>query len=281
MVTGFRQGLKEAGFIEGQNVAIEFQSAEGRRDRLSALAADLIRRPVAVIVANGVAAQTAKAATTTVPIIFIFGADPIKEGLVTSINRPERNVTGVTFLTSAISAKRLELLRELVPQAAVIAILVDPGNVPSDTEVKDIEAAARALNREIVVARASSEREIEAAFVMFAQRRAGALLVGGGPFLTNQRKRIVALTQRHALPSIYQIREFVELGGLMSYGANQAEAYRQAGIYAGRILKGAKPADLPVIYPSKFELVINQKTAKTLGIAIPQSLQVAADEVIE
>jgi putative ABC transport system substrate-binding protein len=281
MVAGFRQGLREAGYIEGQNVAIEFISAEGRRDRLPALVADLVRRPVALIVGNGVSAQAAKAATTSVPIIFVYGGDPINDGLVASINRPGGNVTGMTFLGAPIGGKRFELLHELVPQADVIAVLVDPNNPSIATEVNDVEAAVRALGRTIVVGKATSEREIEAAFAMFVQRGVGALYVGGGAFFNSQRKRIIALAARHTLPAIFQLREFVADGGLMSYGTSQSDAYRQAGIYAGRILKGTKPADLPVLQPTKFDLVINLKTAKALGLKIPDKLLALADEVIE
>jgi putative ABC transport system substrate-binding protein len=281
MVAGFRRGLKEAGYIEGENVAIEFRSAQGRLDRLPALVADLIRHPVAVIIGNSIAAQAAKAATTTVPIVFVYGGDPIKDRLVASINRPGGNVTEVTFLGSTMSGKRVELLHELVPQAGVIGALSDPNNVSTATEMNDVEAAVRALGRDIVVRNATSEREIDAAFATFVQRRVGAVFVGAGPFFTNQRERIVALAARHALPATYQLREFVALGGLMSYGASITDAYRQAGIYAGRIVKGTRPADLPVLQPTKFELVINLKTAKTLGLKVPLTLQVAADEVIE
>jgi len=280
-LSAFRQGLKETGFIEGQNVAIEFRSAEGQRDRLSALVTDLIRRPVAVIVGNGIAAQAAKAATKTIPIVFGFGGDPVREGLVTSIRRPDGNVTGVTFLVSSVSAKRLELLHELVPQAAVMAALVDVNNLPGDRELRDIEAAARNLGRELVIARTTAGQGLEAAFAMFEQRRAGALFVGAGPSLSDQRARIVALAARHALPAAHPIRQFVEIGGLMSYGASQADAYRQVGLYVGNILKGAKPSDLPVVQASTFELVLNLKTAKALGLKVPQSLQVAATDVIE
>jgi putative ABC transport system substrate-binding protein len=280
-VAGFRQGLNEAGFIEGQNVAIEFRSAEGHRDRLPALAAELIRRPVAVIVANGVAARAAKAATQSIPIVFVMGGDPVREGLVTSISRPDGNLTGVTFLVSSVSAKRLELLHELVPKATVIAALLDVNNLPGDIELKDIEAAARSLGRELVIAKVNAEARFDEAFAMIVQRRAGALYVGSGPFLSNQRERIVALAARHAIPAVHPIRQFVEIGGLMSYGTSQVDAYRQVGLYAGKILKGAKPSDLPVVQGAKFEFVLNLKTAKTLGLQVPQSLQAAADEVIE
>ena len=281
MVAGFRQGLKEMGYTEHENVAIEYHSAEGNRERLSAIVAELVRRQVAMIVGNSVAAQAAKAASQSVPIIFVYGGDPIKDGLVTSINRPESNVTGVTFFTSSISAKRLELLRELVPQSSVMAALQDPNNTSTMNELKDIEAAARLLGCELVIARTASERDFEAAFSMFMQQRAGSLLVGGGPLFVGHRGRVIALARHHALPAIYQTRQDVELGGLISYGSSQADAYREAGVYAGRILQGAKPFALPVVFPTKFELVINLKTAKALGLAVPQSLQVAADEVIE
>ena len=280
-LSGFRQGLKEAGFIEGQNVVIEFVSAEGRRDRLPALANEFIRRPVAVIVGNGIAAQAAKAATKTIPIVFGFGGDPVREGLVTSIGRPDGNVTGVTFLVSSVSAKRLELLHELVPQPAVIAALLDLNNMPGESELRDIEAAARSLGRELVIARMTGGEDLEQAFAMFEQRRAGALYVGAGPSLAAQRARIVALAARHALPAVHPIRQFVEMGGLMSYGASQADAYRQVGLYVGHILKGVRPSDLPVVQASTFELVLNLKTAKALGLKVPQSLQVAATDVIE
>jgi putative tryptophan/tyrosine transport system substrate-binding protein len=281
MVAAFRRGLKEVGYIEGENVAIEFRSAHGRLDRLPALVADLIRHPAAVIVGNSIAAQAAKAATPTVPIVFVYGGDPVKDRLVASINRPGGNVTGVTFLGSTMSGKRVELLHELVPQADVIGVLIDPNHVATATELNDVEAAARSLGRNIVVGKATGEREIAAAFATFVQQRAGALFVGAGPLFANQRERIVALAARHALPAAYQLREFVALGGLMSYGASITDAYLQAGIYAGRVLKGTRPADLPVLQPTKFELVINLKTAKALGLKVPLTLQVAADEVIE
>jgi putative ABC transport system substrate-binding protein len=281
MIAGFREGLKEAGFIEGQNVAIDLRSADGHFDRLQGLAADFVRRPVAVIVANGSAAKVVKAATKIVPIIFVFGGDPIKEGLVTSINRPEGNVTGVTFLNASIGAKRLELLLELVPGTTVIGAMSDPSNIAFENELRDVQAAARERGRELVVAQPATEREIDESFAMFVQRRVGALFASGGPFLTFQRARIIALAARHAIPAIYSTRQFVEAGGLVSYGTDQADGYRQAGLYAARILKGATPADLPVMQGLRFELVINLKTAKTLGLSVPQNLQVAADDVIE
>jgi putative ABC transport system substrate-binding protein len=281
MLDGLRRGLKEAGYVEGHNVGIDVRSAEGDRKRVPALLSELIGRRVALIVCNSVAAQVAKATINTVPIIFVFGGDPVKEGLVTSINRPEGNITGVTFLTSSISAKRFELLRELVPQSTTTGVLIDPSSAPSTLELKDIEAAAGALSREIVVGQATSVGDFKPVFTNFVERGVGCVLVGGGPLLSNQRAAIVALARRHGLPDAHQLREAVEIGGLMSYGSSQTDAYRQAGLYAGRILSGARPADLPIIYPSRFELVINLKTATALGLVVPQSLQVAADEVIE
>jgi putative ABC transport system substrate-binding protein len=281
MLTGFRQGLKETGFVEGQNVHIDIRSAEDHSDRVPALVADLIRRPVGLIVCNSVAAQVAKTTTKTIPIIFVFGGDPVKEGLVASINRPEGNVTGVTFYTSTISAKRLEMLHEFAPRSVTTAVLIDPSSPPSALELNDIEEAGRKLGRELVIAQVTSAREFEAAFASFAERRTSCLLVGGGPVLNNQRAAIVALARRHGLPDAHQARQAVEIGGLMSYGSSQTDAYRQAGVYAGRILNGAKPGDLPIVYPSRLELVINLKTAKSLGLAIPPTLLATADEVIE
>jgi putative ABC transport system substrate-binding protein len=279
-VTSFRQGLKETGFVEGKNVAIECRYADNQLDRLSVLIADLVRLPAAVIVVNAPAAQVAKDATTTVPIVFVTGADPVKDGLVASLNRPGGNVTGVTFLAGQLGAKRLELLRQLVPKATTIGVLVNPG---SDTEVerKDLQVAAQAIGQQLIILDVSNDRDIETAFATFVQRGAGALLVGSGPFLTSHRAQLVALAARDVLPAAYDLREFVVAGGLMSYGNSITDAYRQVGIYTSRILKGEKPADLPVMQSTKFEFVINLKTAKALNLTVPQIMQMTADEVIE
>jgi len=281
LVARFRDGLTEVGFVEGQNVAIEQRWAEGRDDRLPDLLADLIRRKAAVIVANRPAALAAKAAPTTTPVVFATGYDPVSDGLVTSLNRPAGNFTGVVFITSMLGSKRLELLRQLVPKAMTIALLMRPNSTETEAERSDVQNAAQALGQRLVIVEVTSEREIEAAFATFAQRGVGGLYVGVGPFLTSNREQIVSLAARHAIPAIYPLREFVSVGGTMSYGASISDAYRQAGIYAGRVLKGEKPADLPVMQSTKFELVLNLKTAKALGLAVPDRLLALADEVIE
>jgi putative tryptophan/tyrosine transport system substrate-binding protein len=281
LIMAFRQGLTEAGFVEGKNVAVEYHSAENDHDRLTALVADLTRRPVAVIVANVIAAVAAKVATTTVPIVFTTGSDPVQDGLVTSFNRPGGNVTGVSFFAAVLGAKRLELLRQLAPTATTIAVLVGPDSSDTLAERRDVEAAAQVLGQNIVVLTVTSDRDLETAFATLIQRGAGALLAGTGAFMYSQRERLAALAARHAIPAIYATRDFAVAGGLMSYAGSITDAYRQAGIYAGRILKGEKPGDLPVMQSTKFELVINFKTAKALGLTIPQTLLVAADEVIE
>jgi len=281
LVTAFRQGLKEADFVDGQNVAIEYRWAENQRDRLPALVTDLIRRRAAVIVGNTASALAAKAATTTVPIVFASGSDPVHDGLVASLNRPGGNVTGVVFFGSVLGAKRLELLRQLVPTETTIAMLVYPNSPDTEAERRDVQAAAQAMGQRIIILDVSSVRDIEAAFATFVQRRAGALLVGGGPFFNSHRERVVALVARHGLPASYANREAALAGGLMSYASSQPDAYREVGIYTGRILKGEKAADLPVMRSSKFEFVINAKTAKELGLDVPDRLLALADEVIE
>jgi putative ABC transport system substrate-binding protein len=281
LVPAFRQGLNEVGFIEGLNVAIEQRWADNDLDRLPGLAADLIRRQVAVIVGNGIAAEAARAATTTIPIVFVVGDDPVKMGLVASLNQPGGNLTGVTFFGGGqLGAKRLELLRELVPKAAVVAVLLDP-DYPFDIELPSLESAARALGIHIVMVKAASEREIEAAFARIIEAGAGAALLGGGPVLRSQLRQIVALATLHEIPMVYELRDYVDAGGLISYSASFSGAYRQAGVYAGKVLKGARPADLPVQRPTKFELIINLKTAKALGLEVPPTLLARADEVIE
>ena len=281
LVTAFRDGLKETGFVEGQNVAIEYRYAEGRNDRLPALVADLIDRRVAVIVGNNPVAFAAKTATSTVPIVFAYGGDPVKDGFVASLNRPGGNVTGVVFIQGVLGAKRLELLRQIVPKATTIAVLVNPNNPEAVSERSDVQAAALAIGQQLLVLDVSSDRDIETAFATFVQRGAGALLVGTGSFTYSNRERIVAMAARHALPASYGLREFADAGGLMSYSASITDAYHQAGIYAGRILKGEKPADLPVMQSTKFEFVINLKTAKTLGLEVPAQLLALTNDVIE
>jgi putative tryptophan/tyrosine transport system substrate-binding protein len=281
MVTGFSQGLTAAGFTEGQNVVIESRYADNQRERLPGLVSELIRLPVAVIVANTIAALAAKAATTTVPIVFTTGSDPVVDGLVASLNRPGGNVTGVSFVAGMLGPKRLEMLRQLVPTAATIAILVGTDTLEGRIERRDVELAAQALGQQLIVAPVTSEGELDGAFTSIVERGAKALLVGTGPLTASNRERLVALAARHAIPAIYSLREYVEAGGLMSYGASLVEAYRQTGIYAGRVLKGEKPADLPVVQSTKFELVINLKAARALGLSVPPSLLAVADEVIE
>jgi putative ABC transport system substrate-binding protein len=275
LAAAFRQGLGEAGFVDGQNVTIEYRWADDHRERLPALADELVRDGVAVIVASGnPAAPAAKAATTTIPIVFAIGNDPVELGLVASINRPGGNLTGVTYFGGALEAKRLELLRELVPAPAAIAFLVNPKNPNAGSNTREIEAAGQAVGQRIEIVNAGSAGDFDAAFASMVERRARALIFSGDPLFTSA-------AARHRLPAIYQWREFVTAGGLMSYGTSQTTSYHQAGIYAGRILKGAKPADLPVQQPTKFELVINLKAAKTLGLDIPAKLLALADEVIE
>jgi ABC-type uncharacterized transport system substrate-binding protein len=281
LVAAFRQGLKETGFIEGRNVVVEYRSAEDQADRLPALVVDLVRQQVALIVGNTRSALAAKSATTTVPIVFVTGGDPVMQGFVPSLNRPGGNMTGVSFLLSASGTKRLELLRQLMPKTAAIAVFVARNFPQAESERRDVQAAAHAIGQELIVVEASSDGDIEAAFATFTQRGAGALLVSTGSFLHSRRERLVALAAQHRIPTIYVLREFVTAGGLMSYGTSITDAYRLAGVYAGRILKGEKPADLPVQQSTKFDFVINLKTAKALGLEIPDRLLALADEVIE
>jgi putative ABC transport system substrate-binding protein len=278
----FRQGLGETGYVDGRNLAIEYRWAEDQIDRLPALAADLVRRQVTVIYASGGSspALAAKAATTTIPIVFRIGADPVEVGLVASLNRPGGNVTGVSLLNVEVGPKRLELIHELVPRAA-IALLVNPTEPLAETQLKDARAAAGTLGLQLHVLYASTEREFDAVFATLAQLRAGGLSIGAGPSLARRIEQLAALTVRHAVPAIHEFREFAAAGGLMSYGTNIMDSSRLAGVYAGRILKGEKPADLPVQRSTKIELIINLKTAKALGIAVPQLLLGRADEVIE
>jgi putative ABC transport system substrate-binding protein len=280
----FRQGLKETGYIDGENVAIEFRWAEGELDRLPALAAELVQRRVAVIAATGgiPSPLAAKAATTTIPIVFIVAEDPVRVGLVASLARPGGNLTGINFFGAELTAKRLELLRELVPGAIRIAVLVDPANATStESTLRGVEAAARAMGLQIQVLNASTSLELDAAFATLVRERSAALIVGSTPFFFDRRVQLALLAARHAAPAIYQDRHHAEVGGLISYGANLGDAYRHVGVYAGRILKGAKPADLPIVQPTRFELVINVSTARMLGLTVPDALLATADEVIE
>jgi putative ABC transport system substrate-binding protein len=278
----FRQGLSETGYVEGQNAAIEYRWADGHYDRLPALAADLVGRKVDVIATSGPpAALAAKNATSTIPIVFGIGSDPVAFGLVSSLARPGGNLTGVSFLTVELLPKLLELLSELVPQAGVIAVLVNPDNQNTPRNIADLQEAAHAKARQLHILKAGTESDIDAAFATLVELHAGALVVVGDPFLTSQREQLVALAARHAVPAIYTFREYAASGGLISYGANLPAAFRQVGVYAGKILKGEKPTDLPVHQSTRIELVINIKTAKALGLTVPQSLLARADEVIE
>jgi putative ABC transport system substrate-binding protein len=282
IVAAFRQGLREAGYVEDQNVAIEFRWARGQYDRLSVLAAELVHRPVAVITAGGPpAARAAKAATPTIPIVFATGEDPVKAGLVASLHRPSGNVTGVSVFTGQLGAKQLGLLRELVPGADVIAFLGNPQNPLTRAQTDDVQLAARTTGHKLHIVNSSTESEFEKAFASIIENRAGALIVGADTFFYAQRDHLVALAIRHRIPAMYELREFTEAGGLVSYGASITDGYRQAGLYTGRVLKGIKPADLPVLQPTRLELVINLKAANTLGLVVPNSMQLLADEVIE
>ena len=278
----FREGLKDSGYVERENVAIEYRWAENQLDRLPELAAELVRRQVAVIAATSTnPAFAAKAATTTTPIVFIVGEDPVRLGLVASLARPGGNLTGINILSGELTAKRLNLLREMVPGAARIAVLVNPANVMTENALRDVAAAARVMGLQIQVLNASTSGEIDAAFATFVRERPDAIFVGLDVFFISRRAQLVNLASRHALPATYHLREFAEAGGLMSYGSNIVDTFRQAGVYAGRILKGAKPADLPVVQSTKFELVINAWTARMLGLAVPPTLLSTADKVIE
>ena len=280
---GFRQGLRDTGNVEGDNVTIAYRWAENKVDRLPELVAELIRGRIAVIIASGgvAVAVAAKAATTTIPILFIVSEDPVRLGLVASLARPSGNLTGVNFFNTELAAKQLELLRELLPRAARVAVFINPASATGETTLRDVEPAARAIGLQIQVLRASTSQEIDTAFATFARERPDALFISNEGFLNSRRVQLVQLAAHHRVPAIYSGREYSEIGGLMSYGTNIADAYRQVGVYAGRILKGAKPADLPVVQPSKFELVINHQTARMLGLTVPDKLLALADEVIE
>jgi putative tryptophan/tyrosine transport system substrate-binding protein len=279
----FRQGLGEAGYFEGKNVTIEYRWAEGQYDRLPAMAAELVSRQVAVLAATGgkPSAQAAKAATGTIPIVFTIGSDPVQLGLVASLSKPGANITGVTFILPELGTKRLELLRQLIPKVSAITLLVNPNYPPSSVEIRDVQAGARSLGLQISVLNASIEPEIDTAFKTIAQQKVDALIVGADPFLVGQRDQLVRLAAHNAVPTFFPSREFVEAGGLISYGSNIANGYRQAGVYTGRILSGANPSDLPVLQPTSFSLFINLRTARALGLTVPANVLALADEVIE
>jgi ABC-type uncharacterized transport system substrate-binding protein len=282
MVAAFRAGLNETGIVEGRDVAIEFRWAAGQYDRLPALAAELVHRQVAVIATGGtISALAARTASTTIPIVFTMGGDPVELGLVASLNRPGGNATGVSYLLNMMVTKQFELLHELIPKAAAIAFLVNPTNANAESDTRAMQAAAEALRRQLVILKAATEHGLETTFAPLSSPRVGALVVSADAFFLSQRDRLIAITARHSLPAVYPVREYSVAGGLMSYGGSPSTAFRQAANYIGKILKGAKPADLPVIQPTKFELAINLRTAKALGLEIPPSLLAIADEVIE
>jgi putative ABC transport system substrate-binding protein len=282
LAAAFRQALNEVGFVDGRNVTIEYRWASNQADQLPALAAELVGRPATVIAAfSTVAARAAKTATTTTPIVFLTGDDPIKTGLVASFARPDGNITGVTFVSAILGSKRLQLMRALAPKAELIAVLVDPNTPESVNHTADVADAARAVGQQLMVLNAATASEIDMAFASLMQPRAGALLVSGSPTFLSKRDQIIALAMRHKVPALYANREFARGGGLVSYGANISDSYRQAGLYVGRILRGDRPADLPVVQPTRFELVLNLKTAKGLGLELPLTLLALADEVIE
>jgi putative ABC transport system substrate-binding protein len=281
IVAAFRKGLSEAGYTEPNNVVIDFRWAEGRFERLPALASELIQRPVVVLAMLGGSETVAKTLATAIPIVFGTGADPVDAGLVASLNRPGGNITGATFMTASLGAKRLGLLRELVPGAEIVALLANPNLIYGPVQIRDVEQAARALGQRLIVLDAGSDEKIEAAFAALAREHVAGLLVGADPFFDTRRERLVALAAQHRVPTVYQFREYALAGGLMSYGTSITEMYRLAGVYVGRVLKGEKPADLPVVQVNKFERVINLKTAKALGVNISDNLMSLADEVIE
>jgi putative ABC transport system substrate-binding protein len=282
-VAAFRRGVSEAGFVEGQNVAIEYRWAEGQVDRLPALAAELVRRRVGVLVTAGgeLVALAAKAATSTIPVVFSIGGDPVKAGLVASFNRPGGNMTGLTLFTESLEAKRIGLLRELVPKARAIAVMIDPNIPGSEDQTKEAQGALAQIGVRSVVLAVNSEKDLDPAFATMARERVDGLVVSSSPYFNNRRVELSVLAARHQMPAIFEFREFADAGGLMSYGASLTDGYRQVGAYAGRILKGERPADLPVVQPTRFELVINLRTAKVLGLEVPPMLLARADEVVE